>query len=116
METKLFITGFVTLLIGVGVGYALAKDSAPEPAAHTMDSAMMSMTAGLAGKSGEDFDHAFIDEMIVHHEGAVVMAEAALEHAEREEVKALAREIIDAQTREIVMMRGWIEEWFDHAH
>lgn len=116
METKLFITGFVTLLIGVGVGYALAKDSVPEPAAHTMDSAMTGMTAGLEGKHGADFDHAFIDEMIVHHEGAVVMAEAALERADREEVKALAREIINAQTREIAMMRGWVEEWFEHAH
>jgi uncharacterized protein (DUF305 family) len=118
METKLFITGFVALLIGVGIGYALAKDAAPAPA-HTMDGAMTGMTgmtAGLEGKRGADFDHAFIDEMIVHHEGAVAMAEAALEYAEREEVKNLAREIIEAQTREIGMMRGWMEEWFGAGH
>lgn len=116
METKLFVAGLITLLIGGGIGYALAQDAAPESAGHTMDSAMTGMTAGLEGKHGADFDHAFIDEMIVHHEGAVAMAEAALEHAEREEVKTLAREIIEAQTREIGMMRGWVEEWFDHAH
>lgn len=116
METKLFITGFITLLIGVGIGYALAKDAAPAPAAHTMDSAMSGMTSALEGKRGADFDHAFIDEMIVHHEGAVAMAEAALERAEREEVKALAREIIAAQTREISLMRGWMEEWFGTGH
>lgn len=116
METKLFITGFVTLLIGAGIGYSLARDAAPGPVSHTMDSAMTGMTAGLEGKHGADFDHAFIDEMIVHHEGAVAMAETALEHADREEVKALAREIIEAQTREIGMMRGWVEEWFGHAH
>lgn len=44
------------------------------------------------------------------------MAEAALEHAERGEVKALARGIIEAQTREIALMRGWVEEWFAHSH
>lgn len=114
METKLFITGFIALLLGAGIGYALAKDAAP--AVHTMDSAMIGMTASLEGKHGADFDHAFIDEMIVHHEGAVAMAEAALERAEREEVKALAREIIEAQTREIALMRGWVEEWFGHGH
>jgi uncharacterized protein (DUF305 family) len=114
METKLFITGFVALLIGAGIGYVLAKDAAP--VTHTMDSAMTSMTVGLEGKRGADFDHAFVDEMIVHHEGAVAMAEAALERAERQEVKNLAREIIEAQTREIGMMRGWLEEWFGAGH
>lgn len=116
METKIFSIGVVSLLVGAGIGYALAKDAAPVPVSHTMDSAMTGMTAGLEGKHGADFDHAFIDEMIVHHEGAVAMAEAALEHAEREEVKALAREIIEAQTREITMMRSWVEEWFGHSH
>lgn len=116
METRLFITGLVALLIGGGSGYALANDDAPAPTAHMMDNAMESMTAGLEGKHGGEFDHAFIDEMIVHHEGAVAMAEAALEHAERGEVKALARGIIEAQTREIALMRGWVEEWFAHSH
>jgi uncharacterized protein (DUF305 family) len=56
-----------------------------------------------------DVDAAFAAMMIPHHDGAVAMAEAALERAEHEELRRLAAEIIDAQEREIEIMREHAE-------
>lgn len=61
--------------------------------------------------TGAAFDRMFVDMMIPHHEGAVVMAKDALTRARRSEVKALAQQIIDAQEREIEMMNRWKVEW-----
>lgn len=66
---------------------------------------------------GEDgpYDARFIDSMLIHHRGAVEMAQDALEKAEREELKIMAQVIIDTQSAEIEQMRKWREEWFPGA-
>jgi len=61
--------------------------------------------------TGAAFDRMFVDMMIPHHEGALTMARDALAKSQRPEVRKLAQEIIDAQQREIEMMRRWTEEW-----
>lgn len=55
----------------------------------------------MVAPNGEYSDAAFVDSMVPHHEGAVEMAQAALENAEHEEIKALAQDIISAQRAEI---------------
>ena len=77
-----------------------------------MGSAMDGMMTGLSGKTGDAFDKAFIDEMIVHHEGAVAMAQAALTNAKHQEIKDMANAIISAQTKEITQMKEWRTEWY----
>ncbi len=58
------------------------------------------------------FDAMFIDSMIVHHQGAIVMANQALKEATRPEIKALAEAIIEAQQAEIEHMREWRKTWY----
>lgn len=58
------------------------------------------------------FDALFIDGMVEHHQGAVTMAEQALQEAERSEIKQLAQTIIDTQEQEITQMTGWREQWY----
>ena len=77
-----------------------------------MEGMMHDMMAGLSGKTGDTFDKAFLSEMIVHHQGAVDMAEAVLATSKRPELIQLAKEIIVAQTKEIGMMQGWQKTWF----
>jgi uncharacterized protein (DUF305 family) len=77
-----------------------------------MQSMMDSMNAGLKGKQGDDFDKAFISEMIIHHQGAITMAELALTNAKHQEVKTLAKAIISAQTSEIAQMKSWLKNWY----
>lgn len=80
---------------------------------HDMDmsSTMNGMVSGLSGKTGEEFDRAFLAEMIVHHEGAVSMAEQALTNASHAELKQMAQDIITPQTSEIAQMKQWQKEW-----
>jgi uncharacterized protein (DUF305 family) len=54
----------------------------------------------------------YIEEMIPHHEAAVVMAELGLAQAEHSELRALAVEIIRVQTEEIALMRDWYRAWY----
>lgn len=77
-----------------------------------MESMMSGMMAGLQGKTGDAFDKEFLDEMIVHHQGAVEMAKAVLATSKRPELIKLANDIISAQTKEIGMMQEWQKAWF----
>jgi uncharacterized protein (DUF305 family) len=49
--------------------------------------------------------------MIVHHEGAIEMADLAVSQAATEEVRALGERIAAAQGPEIETMSGWLEAW-----
>ncbi len=78
-----------------------------------MSHMMMDMNAALRGKTGDEFDQAFLSEMIVHHEGAVEMAKLALTSAKHQEIKDLASAIISAQNTEISSMKGWLKSWYN---
>ena len=71
----------------------------------------MGMSMMLKGKTGEDFDKAFITLMIPHHQDAINMANDALKNASHAEMKKLARDIITAQQKEIDMMKAWQKSW-----
>ncbi|HSM81902.1 MAG TPA: DUF305 domain-containing protein [Nodosilinea sp.] len=67
------------------------------------------------GPADATYDLRFIDGMIPHHEGALVMAEAALEHSQRPEIRELAEDIIAAQQVEIAQMEEWRADWYPDA-
>lgn len=80
-----------------------------EETPHGMDhgDGMMSeadMTA-LRDADGATASELFLTQMIVHHEGAVEMAQAALRDAENPDVLALAQQVIEDQQAEIAEMR-----------
>lgn len=77
-----------------------------------MGSMMDGMMAGLEGKTGDAFDKEFLEEMIIHHQGAVEMAKAVLATSKRPELIQLASDIITAQKKEIGMMQAWEKAWF----
>jgi len=56
-------------------------------------------------------DTEFAQMMIVHHQGALEMAELALTKATDSEVRTLADQIVRAQGPEIELMSGWLESW-----
>ncbi len=59
-----------------------------------------------------DFDKAFIEEMIPHHQMAVMMASMLKQGTERAEMQQLADNITEAQTSEINQMRQWHNAWY----
>lgn len=72
------------------------------------------MTMDLGPKDPE-FDLRFLDGMILHHQGAVTMAEAVLQNSSRSELKQLAEAIITAQKAEIAQMQQWRADWYPKA-
>lgn len=89
---------------------------------------MVAAAAGLAlitavayvgtksGDSGSDAtpsaaDVGFAQDMMVHHQQAVLMAAYAREHAGSDEVRALAGAIDSSQQREIGQLTGWLQSW-----
>lgn len=62
-------------------------------------------------KAASDFDIEFINQMIPHHEMAIMMAQMLQSSTERDEMKTLADNIITSQAREIDMMRSWRAAW-----
>lgn len=121
---------FVIALVAVlffALGYLLYPElHTPKSATHMMpDGTMMrndgmgamegmmhDMNASLEGKTGDAFDKEFLDQMIVHHEGAVAMAQQVLAVSRRPELLSLARAIISAQETEIQQMQQWRVQWF----
>jgi uncharacterized protein (DUF305 family) len=64
------------------------------------------------GESNAEFDLRFINAMIPHHQGAVVMAKDALNKSKRPEIKKLAQAIISSQEAEIKQMQQWRQAWY----
>lgn len=73
---------------------------------------MMGMGMMGMGSMMGDVDRHFIEQMIPHHQGAIAMADLALQKAQRPEIKALAADIKRTQTAEIEQMRAWYKEWY----
>jgi uncharacterized protein (DUF305 family) len=109
----------ITLIVGLGIGYGIGANKAPVALQQSggghmmsMEDSMINMNAGLQGKAGDAFDQAFLAEMIVHHQGAVEMAQSALTNAKHQEIKDLASVIISAQNEEIAQMKAWQVSWY----
>jgi uncharacterized protein (DUF305 family) len=60
----------------------------------------------MVEEDGGYSDRAFIDAMVPHHQGAVEMAEVALENAEHREIRDLAEDVVTAQKAEIEKLRA----------
>ena len=66
--------------------------------------------AGWMGRGPTD--RRFIVMMIPHHEGAIAMADLALNRARRPEIRALATRIKVSQASENDQMRRWYRQWY----
>jgi len=71
---------------------------------------MMSMDLGAADAQ---FDLRFLNAMIPHHEGAVTMAQDALNKSQHPQIKKLAQSIITSQQAEIQQMKQWRKAWYN---
>ncbi len=85
------------------------------PTAMMMDHGSMNHPQMDLGPADEDYELRFIDSMIPHHEGAVIMANDALSKSKRPEIKTLANAILKAQPSEIKQMQSWRSLWYPKA-
>lgn len=67
------------------------------------------------GPADADLDMRFIDAMIPHHQGAIEMATEVQQKSKRPELLKLAKDIIQAQEKEITQMKQWRKAWYPNA-
>lgn len=134
MDNKQILYGVIGLLLGVGLATYTAstavntnntdmmrmmgmRDDAnmmeqkQQDGMMGMSSSMDDMMDSMMDKSGDEFDQSFISAMTAHHDGAIEMAKQAQVNAKHSEIKTMAQEIIDAQTKEINQMKMWQSQW-----
>ena len=67
------------------------------------------------GPADANYDLRFLDSMIPHHQGALVMAQEVLTKSKRPELIKLAKSIIFEQKKEIAQMQQWRKQWYPKA-
>lgn len=138
IDKNTMVVGLIALVVGAGVGFAgahhdryegteggrwsqdsnengrggMMHDISKVNDGQGMQESMHTMMSSLDGKTGGALDVAFLEEMTVHHQGAIDMANTLLKGTKRPELIKLANDIIAAQTKEIEQMNAWRAAWF----
>lgn len=120
LKTILLLTTATLALAACGAPPTTAPVAQPTAALMTTDAPTSEPapkpTEAMAGMTGTEtaapYDAQFIDGMIMHHQGAIDMANDALKQAQRPEIKTLAGDIIKAQEAEIKQMQDWRTAWY----
>lgn len=68
------------------------------------------MMRDLADLSGKDIDRAFLEDMTMHHMGAIMMARSIQPYIEHSEMTELTENIVTTQSAEITQMRAMLQE------
>ena len=63
------------------------------------------MMRDLSTLSGAALDRVFLQDMVMHHMGAIMMAQSVQPHIEHQEMTDLTKAIVETQTAEIELMR-----------
>jgi uncharacterized protein (DUF305 family) len=107
------IINFLPITLGaIALSGIVAACNSPTPMAMNHGSMTHSMDLGPADA---DYDLRFIDAMVPHHEGALVMAQDMAQKTQRPELQKLAKTIVSAQTAEIAQMKQWRTAWYPKA-
>lgn len=97
-------TAFIIIagIIGAGIGYVLT----PQYSLSMYDKNLMDL-----GRPDKWLDLRYVNAMISHHRGAILLAEQA-EKSERSEVADLARDIQKNEPVLIAELYAWKKEWY----
>jgi uncharacterized protein (DUF305 family) len=92
-----------------GMDMSATKGNQADDATKAFQAADHSMMSGMSGvEYTGNADHDFVAHMIPHHQGAVAMAKVELKYGKDAKLRALAKEIIASQDKEITFMKQWL--------
>ena len=103
----LILLVFVIVLLNDKSQNTLNSSSETNQSSQT-DNQTSSMYANM---TGDQFDKAYLTDMIAHHQGALNMASQARELATKAEIRTLADAILSSQATEVQQMMDWQQEW-----
>lgn len=92
----------ITGILGVGVGYALTPE---------YRLSMYEKNAMDLGRADRTLDLRYVNAMIAHHRGAMLVAEQA-KKSERTEIKNLAEAILKDEPKAIAELYAWKKDWY----
>ena len=95
-KTAVVCAGLLSVLVGHG---PTVSAQAAHPAGHE------GMKPGMAMMMPKD-DASYVQMMQMHHQQGIDMAKVAVDKSSRDDIKAFARKMIDAQQKEIEELRG----------
>ncbi|MDD4785238.1 MAG: DUF305 domain-containing protein [Candidatus Shapirobacteria bacterium] len=93
-------------IVGIGFGYYLT----PEYKLSMYEKNTMDL-----GVSDRWFDLRYINAMISHHRGAMLMAEKAASETKRQEIKDLTAEILKNEPTAINELYKWKKDWYNDS-
>lgn len=116
-------------LTGGGIAWAAAaqsSDGGGQSPSMGEGMSMMDMMGGMSGMGSgsggmgefsddKPFDLQFIDQMTMHHQGALMSTRAMIADSERPELRELAAAIETSQTAQIEQMQAFRTEWYGDA-
>ncbi len=93
----------VSGVLGLGIGYALT----PEYRTSMYEKNTMDL-----GRADRTFDLRYINAMIAHHRGAMLLAEQLQKNTDRPELQTLAADILKGEPVLIEELYTWKKEWY----
>jgi uncharacterized protein (DUF305 family) len=90
-------------------------DAPPVPSTPMADTGSMAGMAMATPGGTVEFDRLYIDMMIPHHQSVIALAQAALPRLTDPRLKAIAQDIIDAQSAEIPELEGYRQQFYGSA-
>jgi uncharacterized protein (DUF305 family) len=66
-------------------------------------------------EENKPFDLQFIDQMIMHHEGAIMSSEHMISDSKRPELRKLAEDIQRSQSEQVKQMQAMRKDWYPDA-
>lgn len=96
----------IGIIIGIGIGYYLTPQ---------YQTSMYEKNGMTLGRADRTFDLRYVNEMISHHRGAMLLAEQLKNGTTRPELKGLAEDILKNEPAAIAELYAWKKEWYGDA-
>lgn len=90
-------------VLGIGFGYYLT----PEYRTSMYENDSMSL-----GQADRSFDLRYLNAMIAHHRGAMILAEQLGKNTTRPEMKTLSQNILNDEPKAIAELYAWKKDWY----
>jgi uncharacterized protein (DUF305 family) len=94
----------VAFVIGMGAGYLIAPE-------YSMADYEAKQMVDL-GKADKYVDLRYLNAMIAHHGGAMLLAQQVKEKTKRPQIKKLAEDILAGEPKAIAELYQWKKDWF----